>query len=78
MLQNRFDAVAAGTAADLDSTLDRFDRVLGQQLQDANELACPGLGAVLALQVATQLGEHGGQLPVPIDVGMVERRRPAA
>ena len=73
-----FDAVAGAALAGLDGTLDLFDRMLGQQLQDANELPRPGLGAVLAFQVAAQFGEYGRQLPVPIDVGMVERRWPAA
>jgi hypothetical protein len=51
--------------------------MLGQELQDTDELAGTGGAAMLPFQVGAQLPEHRGQLPAPVDIGMIERRRPA-
>jgi len=49
--------------------------MLGQQLQDANVLTCPGHGTVLLFQGLAQLREHRRQLPMFVDFGVVQRRR---
>jgi hypothetical protein len=65
----------AARAAELDGPLHALDRVLCQQLQHADILPRSRAAAVLPFEVGTQLGEHGRQFPVPVDVGVIERRR---
>jgi hypothetical protein len=50
--------------------------MLSQKLQNADELAGAGGAAVLPLQVGAQLTEHRRQLPVPVEIGMIQGRRP--
>lgn len=57
-----------------DGSLDTFDGMLGQQLQDADVLLGAGPGAEALFECLLQLGERRRQLPVAIGVGMVERR----
>ena len=52
--------------------------MLGQQLQDANELPRAGLRPQPVLQALAHLGEQRRQLPIPEDVGMVQSRRPSS
>jgi hypothetical protein len=49
--------------------------MLGQQLQDANVVAGADRGPVLPFQGRTQLGEDRRQLPVLVDIGVIQRRR---
>jgi hypothetical protein len=65
----------AARAAELDGPLHALDGVLGQELQDADVLPRPRRGAVLPLQVRAQLGENTRQIPMPVDVGVIQRRR---
>lgn len=76
--EDGLDIVAGPCVAQRDGTLDTRHGMLGQELQDADVLAGTGRGAVAPLEVAAQLAEHGRQLPVAIDVGMVQRGRLAA
>ena len=73
--QDRGDVVPIALAGANDGLLHTFDRVLGEQLQDPNELAGSCLGAVLLFQGHTQIAEYCRQLPLSVDVGVVERRR---
>jgi hypothetical protein len=75
--QQRFHVEARRAAAGLDRTLHVIEAVVGQQVQDADIMLDATPGAVLTFQVAAQFVEDGRQLPVPQDVGMVQRRRPA-
>jgi len=65
----------AGRATELDGPLHALDGVLGQELQDADVLPCPRADAVLSLQVGTQLAEYARQIPVTVQVGVIERGR---
>jgi hypothetical protein len=49
--------------------------MFGQQLQNANVLTRPGQGAVLFFQRLPQFRERGRQLPVFVDVGVIQSRR---
>lgn len=69
------DVVARALAAADDRAVHTLQRMLGQQLQDANVLTRPGQGAVLFLQRLPQLRERGRQLPVFVDVGVIQSRR---
>jgi hypothetical protein len=74
-VQDGSDVVAVALAARDDGALHARHGVLGQQLQDANELPRTRLGTVLPLQGTTQFPELRRQLPVPVDVGVIQRRR---
>jgi len=58
-----------------DGLLHAFDGMRGQKLQHANIVAGTGAHTMLVLQRATQLAEYRRQLPVAVDVGVVQRRR---
>jgi len=55
-----------------------LDRVLGQQLQYADVLPHAWPRTVTLLQTLSQLLERRRQLPTPVHVRVVQRRRPAA
>lgn len=48
-----------------------------QQVQDADILLDTASGTILTLQIAAEVVKHRRQLPVPKDVGMIQRRGPA-
>jgi hypothetical protein len=77
-LDNRVDLVIVADAAKLDGALHARHGMFGQELQNADELPGAGRGTVLSFQTGSQLGEHRRQLPVAIDVGVVQGRRFAA
>ena len=56
----------------------RAQGVLPQQLQDPDELPCPGWWAVLIFQGGAEPGDAGRQLPVAEHRGMVQCPRLAA
>jgi hypothetical protein len=60
----------------LDGPRDALQRMLGKQLQDADELPAAGAGAVPAFQILTQVGKDRRQLPMPKEIGMIQRRWP--
>src|SRR6185312_16575344 len=64
-------ARAAGT----DGTFDEIDRVLREQLQHADVMANAADAPESSFEVASQVGERRGQLPVTVDRSVVERRR---
>jgi hypothetical protein len=53
------------------------EAMVRQQMQDADIVLDATPGTMLAFQVTAQLVEERRQLPVPKDVGMVQRRRSA-
>ena len=67
--------VAAET---FDHVSNSLDRVLGQQLEYADVLPHPWPRAVTLLQTLSQLLERRRQLPTPVDVRVVQRRRTPA
>ena len=75
--QQRFHVEARRRAAGLDDTLHLVEGMVVQQVQDADIVLDAMPGAMLTLQITTQLVEHGRQLPVPKNVGMVQGGRPA-
>ena len=75
--QQGFHVEAGRTTAGLDRTLHFLQAMVGQHMQDADIVLDAPPRTVLTLQVATQLVEDRRQLPVPKDVGMVQRCRPA-
>jgi hypothetical protein len=77
-LQDGRDVIALALAAGVDGLLHARDGMLGQKLQDANVLTRPRQGAVLLLQSLAQRGEHRRQLPLFVDVGVVQGRRLAS
>lgn len=62
--------------ATLDGLLHTRLRMFEQQLQDAHIMASARLRTVPRLQTFTQLLEHGRQLPLAIDIGMIQGSRP--
>jgi hypothetical protein len=76
-LQDPLDVEARLTPALLDHALHHLDRVLREQLQDADVLLGTTAGTMLLLQRFPQRVEDGRQLPAAKDVGMVQCRRPA-
>jgi hypothetical protein len=75
-LQDPLDIKACLGLALGNDAFDDLQRLLLQQLQDAHVLLRTAPGSVLPLQRLTQFGEHGGQVPAPKDVGVIQRRRP--
>jgi len=67
--------VAAQT---FDHVLNSLHRVLGQQLEYADVLPHAWPRSVTSLQTLSQLLERRRQLPTPVHVGVVQRRRAAA
>lgn len=65
----RDDAVAT---AGLDRLLNPSQRMLGQQLQHADELPGAGQRAVACFKTLAQLGKRRRQTPVAINVGVIE------
>jgi len=49
--------------------------MLGQQLQHPHELPHARMGTVPLFQTIAEFAEHGGQLPIPIHVRMIQSRR---
>lgn len=66
--------VLAQTAAD-DGLLHSLDGMIRQELQNADVVAGARARAMLLFQGAAQLGKHRRQLPVAVNVGVVQRRR---
>jgi hypothetical protein len=60
----------------LDGLLHARQRMFQQQLQDADIVTPSRLRTVPRFQTLTQLLEQRRQLPVPIDIGMIQGRRP--
>jgi hypothetical protein len=54
-----------------DSLHDAGHRMVGEQLQHANELPAAGAGAQPTLPHLTQLGDDRGQLPVAVNRSVV-------
>jgi hypothetical protein len=75
--QHRFDVVALRALVQLEGTHDPRHGVLGQELQNADVLSRPSLRSQALFQAFACLGEQGRQLPIPKNIGMVERRRPS-
>jgi hypothetical protein len=75
--QQGFHVEARGAAAGPDGTLHVVEAVVLQQVQDADIVLDAPARTMLTLQVAAKLLEHGRQLPVPKNVGVVQRRWPA-
>ena len=73
--EDRDRVIAVALATTDDGLLHALDRMLGQELQHADEMAGAGAGAMLVLQGATQFAEHRRQLPVAVDVGVIQCRR---
>lgn len=61
-----------------DGALHVRDRMLGQKLQDTDELPGSGAGTMALFEPLAQVGEHGGKPPIAIDRSVVQRRRPPA
>ena len=55
---------------------DALLRVLVQKLQHADEVPPAGAGSVAGFQLVTELTEARGQVPVAVDRGVIQRRRP--
>lgn len=72
---DRRRVIALALATVDDSLLDALHGVLGQKLQYPDEMAGAGTRAMLALQGPAQLREYRRQLPIAVDVGVVQRRR---
>lgn len=75
--QQGFHIEASRRAVALDGTLHLVEAMIGQQMQDTYIVLDAAARTVLTLQVAAELLEDRRQLPVPKDVGMVQRCRPA-
>jgi hypothetical protein len=73
--QDRGDVVAVALASADDGLLHAFNGVISEELQDTNEMAGAGLGTVLLFQGQTQVAEYGRQLPLAVDIGVIESRR---
>jgi hypothetical protein len=71
-LQDAFDVVADFGPTLLDGPLHRLGRLLRQQLYDADVVLDAAPRPVLFLQVGTQFGKPGRQLPATEDVGVVQ------
>jgi hypothetical protein len=74
-LQDVRDVVAVALLTRGDGALHALDGMLGQQLQDADVLPRAGRGTMLFFQGLPQVAEHRRQLPVLVNVGVVQRRR---
>ena len=70
--QDRGRVIAVALATTDDGLLHALDRMRGQKLQHADEMAGAGAWAMLVLQGATQFAEHRRQLPVAVDVGVIQ------
>jgi hypothetical protein len=66
-----FHVETGRTPAALDGRLHRIERLLVEQVQDADVVVHAAARAVLPLQGRAQLVEHGGQMPAAKDVGVV-------
>jgi len=73
--EDRDRVIAVALATTDDGLLHALDRMLSQELQHADEMAGAGAWAMLVLQGATQFAEHRRQLPVAVDVGVIQCRR---
>jgi hypothetical protein len=73
--EDRGDVKAIALAGADNGLLHALDRVLSEQLQDANELAGARLQAILLFQGRTQIAEYCRQLPLSVHVGVIECRR---
>src|SRR5580704_13980889 len=73
--QNCFHAHVVAKATLLDSAGHSFFGMTFEQQQHANELTRPCADAVLFLQPVPQPGENRWQLPMSVDIGMVQTTR---
>jgi hypothetical protein len=62
---------------DLQGVLHGVERMVMQQVQDADILLDATSGTMLTLQITAEVVEDRRQLPVPKDIGMIQRRRSA-
>jgi hypothetical protein len=70
--QQGLHVVARLGAAGCAGALHLGQRVVGQQLQDAHVVLGAAARPVLPLQRLAQVPKHGGQLPAPENVGVVQ------
>ena len=73
--EDRLHIVTRTRVTQDDRAFNTRQRMFGQKLQNADVLPSPGRGAVPAFKVGTQFAEHGRQLPVAVNVGVVQGGR---
>lgn len=74
--EDGFHVEAGRTPAALNGPLHHIERMLVEQVQDADVMPHAAARAVLPLQGGTQFLEDRRQMPAAKDVGVVQRRRP--
>ena len=73
--EDRLHIVTRTRVTQDDRAFNTRQRMFRQKLQNADVLPSPGRGAVPVLEIATQFSKHGRQLPMAVDVGVVQGGR---